>query len=70
VENADTTFNKAVATGAKPTMPIMDMFWGDRFGQFQDPLGHIWGIATHKKDMSPEEINKAGQEFFKNCQQK
>jgi len=70
VDDADTTFNKAVAAGAKPTMQIADMFWGDRFGQIQDPFGHIWGIATHKKDMSTEEISKAGQEFFKHTQQK
>lgn len=70
VDDADTTFNKAVAAGAKPTMPVADMFWGDRFGQIQDPFGHVWGIATHKKDMSTEEINKAGQEFFKHMQQK
>ncbi|HXV50654.1 MAG TPA: VOC family protein [Nitrosopumilaceae archaeon] len=70
VDDADTTFNKAVAAGAKPTMPIADMFWGDRFGTIEDPFGHVWGIATHKKDMSTEEINKAGQEFFKHMQQK
>jgi len=70
VDDADTTFNKAVAAGAKPTMPIVDMFWGDRFGTIEDPFGHVWGIATHKKDMSIEEINKAGQEFFKHMQQK
>ena len=70
VDDADTTFNKAVAAGAKPTMPIVDMFWGDRFGTIEDPFGHVWGIATHKKDMSTEEINKAGQEFFKHMQQK
>jgi uncharacterized glyoxalase superfamily protein PhnB len=72
IENADETFNKAIAAGAKPTMPLMDAFWGDRFGQIQDPFGHIqdpfghiWGIATRKIDMSPEELAKAGQEFFK-----
>jgi uncharacterized glyoxalase superfamily protein PhnB len=65
VEDADATFNKAVAAGATPTMPLMDSFWGDRFGQIQDPFGHIWGIATHKKDMSTEEIHKSAQEFFK-----
>lgn len=70
VEDADATFNKAVTAGATPTMSISDMFWGDRFGQIQDPFGHVWGIATHKKDMSEEEINKAGQEFFKQMQQK
>jgi uncharacterized glyoxalase superfamily protein PhnB len=65
VEDADTTFNKAIAAGAKPTMPIMDAFWGDRYGQIEDPFGHVWGIATRKIDMSPEELAKAGQEFFK-----
>jgi hypothetical protein len=47
-------------------MPVMDAFWGDRFGNVQDPFGHIWGIATHKKDMSAEELQKVGQEAFKN----
>jgi uncharacterized glyoxalase superfamily protein PhnB len=70
VEDADATFNKAVAAGAKPTMPIMNAFWGDRYGQIEDPFGHIWGIATHKIDMSPEELAKAGQEFFKHMQSK
>lgn len=66
VNDADETFNKAVSSGAKPLMPIMDGFWGDRFGSIEDPFGHIWGIATHKKDMTPDEISKAGQEMFKN----
>lgn len=69
VENADTTFNKAVSAGAKVTMPIMDAFWGDRCGQIEDPFGHRWMIATHAKDMSAEEIAKAGAEAMKsmNC---
>jgi len=67
VNDADTTFNKAVSNGAKPFTPLMDAFWGDRFGSIQDPFGHVWSIATHKKDMTPEEIKKAGQEAFKNC---
>jgi uncharacterized glyoxalase superfamily protein PhnB len=66
VEDADAVFNQAVAAGAKPIMPVMDAFWGDRFGNVQDPFGHIWGIATHKKDMSAEELQKVGQEAFKN----
>lgn len=70
VEDADAVFNKAVASGAKPIMPVMDTFWGDRFGNVQDPFGHVWGIATHKKDMSPEEIKKAGQEAFKDISPK
>ena len=65
VDDADATFKKAVEAGATPIMPVMDMFWGDRFSQIQDPFGHIWCIATHTKDMSPEEINKAGQEALK-----
>lgn len=68
VNDADATFNKAVSSGAKSLVPLMDAFWGDRFGSVQDPYGHVWSIATHKKDMTPDEI-KAGQEAFKNtCQ--
>jgi uncharacterized glyoxalase superfamily protein PhnB len=68
VNDADATFNKAVSAGAKSLVPLMDAFWGDRFGSVQDPYGHVWSIATHKKDMTPEEI-RAGQEAFKNaCQ--
>lgn len=65
VENSDDIFNKAVAAGAKILMPIMDTFWGDRCGSIEDPFGHKWTISTHKKDMSPDEIAKAGEEFMK-----
>ena len=58
VPDVDATFNKAVAKGAKGMMPPMDMFWGDRYGKFIDPFGHLWGVATHKKDVSPEEMAK------------
>jgi hypothetical protein len=43
----------------------MDMFWGDRYGQLIDPYGHIWSIATHKQDLSSEEIQRTGEEVFK-----
>lgn len=66
VNDADATFNKAVSAGAKPQMPLMDAFWGDRFGSIYDPFGHVWCIATRKKDMTPEEMSIAGQEAFKN----
>ena len=66
VEDADKIFNQAVAAGATITMPIMDAFWGDRFGTVTDPYGHSWAIATHQKDMSPEEMKKASEEFFAN----
>ncbi len=68
VNDADATFNKAVSAGAKPLVPLMDAFWGDRFGSIQDPFGHVWSIATHKKDMTPEEI-KTAQKAFKNTSQ-
>jgi uncharacterized glyoxalase superfamily protein PhnB len=64
VEDADKIFNQAVEAGAKVTMPIMDAFWGDRFGSVLDPFGHSWAIATHKIDMTPEGLRKAGEEFF------
>ena len=64
VDDADKIYNQAIEAGAKPTMPIMDAFWGDRFGSILDPFGHSWGIATHKKDMSPEEMQQAAKEFM------
>jgi uncharacterized glyoxalase superfamily protein PhnB len=49
VNDADSTFNKAVSVGAKPFMPMMDGFWGDRVGSLSDPFGHQWTIATPGK---------------------
>ncbi len=60
-----TLFNKAVSAGANVTMPMMDAFWGDRCGQIEDPFGHKWTIATHKRDLSLEEIKLAGAEAMK-----
>jgi uncharacterized glyoxalase superfamily protein PhnB len=65
VEDTDATFNQAVAAGATVRMPPMDMFWGDRYGQVIDPFGHIWAMATHKEDVSPEEMARRAQEAFK-----
>jgi PhnB protein len=56
--NADATFKKAVAAGAKATMPPIDMFWGDRYAQFTDPFGHHWSVATHQEDVAPKEMAK------------
>ncbi len=64
-EDVDKVFNQAVSAGAKAVMPVMDMFWGDRYGQLVDPYGHIWSIATHKQDLSNEEIQSAGEAMFK-----
>ncbi len=65
VSDVDATFNKALAKGARSMMPPMDMFWGDRYGKFVDPFGHLWGVATHKKDVSPEEMAKGAAEWGK-----
>ncbi|TDN61132.1 VOC family protein [Paraburkholderia sp. BL10I2N1] len=59
VENADATVEQAVAAGAKVTMPVADMFWGDRYGQLEDPFGHRWSVGTHKRDVTPEEMQEA-----------
>lgn len=59
VEDADAVFERAVAAGAKVKMAMADMFWGDRYGMLEDPFGHSWSVATHVRDMSPEEIQKA-----------
>lgn len=56
VEDADAVFAQAVSAGGEPVMPLSDMFWGDRYGQVQDPFGHRWSIATHKQDLTPEQI--------------
>ena len=63
VRDVDSTFNKAVQAGAKPTMPVSDMFWGDRMGGVTDPFGQMWMISTHVKDMTEDEMRKAGQDF-------
>jgi PhnB protein len=61
-ENVDAAVQKAVDAGATVTMPVEDMFWGDRFGSVQDPFGHIWAIATHKEDVPAEEMAERAKE--------
>ncbi len=58
VEDVDAVFKQAVAAGAKVTRPVKDQFYGDRTGGITDPFGHVWYIATHKEDVSPEEMKK------------
>jgi PhnB protein len=62
VEDVDSVVQDAVDAGAKITMPVEDMFWGDRFGQVADPFGHVWQIATHVEDVSPKDMEKRAQE--------
>jgi len=64
VADVDAAVKRAIAAGAKETMPIADMFWGDRYGKVQDPFGHTWGLATHTEDLSPEEIDRRAQAFM------
>lgn len=69
VPDADTLFNRAIAAGAKPGEGPMgkmtDQFWGDRCGMFTDPQGYKWTIATHKEDLTPQEMQRRQDEFMK-----
>ena len=64
VADADAAFAQAIAAGAKAVKPVSDMFWGDRQGEVSDPFGHRWSVATHKEDLTPEQIEQRSQEFF------
>ncbi|MFI5143634.1 MAG: VOC family protein [Thermoanaerobaculales bacterium] len=65
VRDCDAAFDRATKAGAKALMPPADMFWGDRCGMVADPFGYTWNFATHVKDMTEEEMRKAGEEFAK-----
>jgi len=58
VEDADAAFERALQEGAESLRPLENQFYGDRSGQFQDPFGHIWNVATHVEDVPPEEMEK------------
>ena len=62
VEDVDTVARQAVAAGAKERRPVKDEFYGDRSGNFEDPFGHVWHIATHKEDLSPDDIKRRADE--------
>jgi PhnB protein len=64
VDDADGTVARAVAAGARVSMPVQDMFWGGRYGKIVDPFGHEWGINQQVKEQSPEETQTAAEEFF------
>ena len=66
VEDVDAAFDKAVKAGANIQMPLADMFWGDRYGQLQDPFGHVWSMSTHIADLTPEQIKKGAEACFSN----
>lgn len=58
VEDTDSLYNQAVAAGGTAKMPPADMFWGDRYGVLTDPFGHSWSIATHQRDLTPEQMQE------------
>ena len=64
VNDADKAFQRAIDAGCQVAAPLMDAFWGDRFGKLADPFGLQWSIATHKEDLEPAEIDKRGAEWF------
>jgi uncharacterized glyoxalase superfamily protein PhnB len=64
VDDVDAAFKKAIAVGAKETMPVANMFWGDRVGSLVDPFGHKWSLATHTADLTPEQLEKGQREWL------
>jgi PhnB protein len=67
VDNVDVTFQKAIAAGAKAVKPVEDQFYGDRSGTLRDPFGHVWTVATHKEDVSFEEMKRRAAKKFSNA---
>jgi PhnB protein len=63
VEDADAVVQRAVDAGATVIQPVMDAFWGDRYGKLKDPFGHEWSIATHVEDVSEEEMRRRAEAF-------
>ncbi len=64
VKDADAVWDSATNAGAKVVVPIADMFWGDRYGVIEDPFGHRWSIATHTRDLTPEQVMEGEQKAF------
>jgi uncharacterized glyoxalase superfamily protein PhnB len=68
LDGVDAAFDRAVQAGAEVEMPVMDQFWGDRYGKLKDPFGHKWSIATHVKDMSADEMKRSMDEAMEKMQ--
>ena len=64
VDDVDRRFRQAIDAGGVEKRPVEDQFYGDRSGTFEDPYGHLWHLATHKEDLSPEEISKRADALF------
>jgi PhnB protein len=69
VEDVDAVFQKATSLGCETQMPPTDQFWGDRYCKLVDPFGHIWGIATRKEDVSPQEMQRRQADVLKQMSQ-
>jgi PhnB protein len=69
VEDVDKVYARVIGAGAKATMPVTDMFWGDRMGNFTDPYGHSWGISTHTEDVTAEEMEERAKQFYAQMEQ-
>ena len=64
VDDVDKAFQRAVDAGGQARMPVMDMFWGDRVGNFIDPYGHSWTLSTHTQDLTEQEIQEGEKKFY------
>lgn len=64
VPDVDRLFNQAVAAGAEVLRPVKDQFYGDRSGSLRDPYGHVWFVATHREDVSEDEIRRRAEALF------
>ena len=64
-DDCDAVFHHAIEAGCIEISPLMDAFWGDRYGKVQDPFGYQWGIATHKEELTMEELQRRGEDWFR-----
>ncbi|MFA9217210.1 MAG: VOC family protein [Sphingomonadaceae bacterium] len=67
VMDVDAAFARAIEAGASVKTPLADMFWGDRYGQLTDPYGHIWSLATHQRDLTPQQMQEEMQKMQGEC---
>ena len=64
VEDVDKAFQRAIDAGGQVKMPVADMFWGDRVGNFVDPYGHSWTLSTHTQDLTAQEMEEGAKKFY------
>jgi PhnB protein len=64
VEDVDDAFDRAIRAGAQALRPVENQFYGDRAGQFEDPFGHRWSVATHVEDVPPDEMERRAAEMM------